>query len=116
MLTVLFLTSLAAPAQQTDTELLRVIACELRELRAVIHRGLVSVPLVEANVRERVQIQARISELEEKRSGIDQKVQEVTNRQAEVRESRIIARHLLSTLPNGLIGPHQNPRTSTVRL
>jgi hypothetical protein len=48
-----------APAQQTqaagqtETELLRAIACEIRELRAVIQQGHILVPLLEANRRER---------------------------------------------------------------
>ena len=43
----------SALAQQTETELLRTIACEIRELRSVVQQGHILVPLLEANRRER---------------------------------------------------------------
>jgi chromosome segregation ATPase len=86
VLTVLFVTSLAAPAQETDTDLLRAILCELKVLRTTVHEGQVFVPLVEANAGERLQIQERISELEQKRSDLDQGVQESIAQQAKIRE------------------------------
>ena len=103
MLNVFFFSSFAAPAQGTDTELLRAILCELRELRVAVHQGQVFVPLVEANARERVQIRARISELEQKRSDLDQGVQDSIAQQARIRE-------LLRKLPRtGRNDPSEEP-------
>jgi uncharacterized protein (DUF3084 family) len=42
-----------ATAQENDTELLRAIVCEIRELRSVVSQGQILVPLLEANQRER---------------------------------------------------------------
>lgn len=104
-LTALFFTSVIAPAQDTDTELLRAILCELKELRSAVHQGQVVGPLVEANTRERVQLQARISKLEKQQSGSDQLIQESIARQAKIREIlRNLSRSGRSELGEEVVG------------
>ena len=55
----------AGLAQQTETELLRVIACEIRELRSVVQQGQILVPLLEANRREREYGSQQLAAVEE---------------------------------------------------
>jgi hypothetical protein len=55
----------SAHAQQTETELLRTIACEIRELRSVIQQGHILVPLLEANRREREYASQQLAGVEE---------------------------------------------------
>jgi chromosome segregation ATPase len=55
----------AAVAQQTETDLLRSIACEIRELRSVVQQGQILVPLLEANRREREYASQQLAAAEE---------------------------------------------------
>ncbi len=85
---LLFLNPLATSAQKPYDDRLSAIACELRELRSVIRQGQILGPLVEANVRERLETQTRISALKGKRDGVNQLVQELSARQARNRRAQ----------------------------
>ena len=95
----------AALAQVDEqTTLLRAMLCELRELRGALSHSQILVPLVEANSRERTQLQVRLSELAEQRSKVDVEVQDATARQAKIRE---ILQQLARPQPKG--SPSEHP-------
>ena len=82
----MLLSAQSASAQQTDTELLKAILCELKELRAAVRQSQVFAPLVEANIREWEQVQAQVTKLEEKLRELDQAIQATAARQRDATE------------------------------
>ena len=66
IVTLLVATHTVSPAiaQQTQTELLQAIVCEIRELRSVIQQGQIIAPLLEANRRERELTSRQLAEAE----------------------------------------------------
>ena len=96
------LAPISISAQQTDTELLKAILCELRELRAAVRQGQVSTPLLEANMREREQTLARLTQLEEQMRTLDGAMEANMGIQSHLNES-------LRTLPRvaGGSGPDE---------
>jgi len=72
----------AALAQQTETDLLRVVVCEIRELRSVIQQGHILVPLLEANRREREYASQQLAGVEGQLRQARERAEHLVTRQA----------------------------------
>lgn len=75
-----------SPAQEANTELLREILCELKELRAAVRQGQVFAPLVDANIREREQARKQVTELERRVRDTERAVQDALALQTQLRD------------------------------
>ena len=82
------LTPTVAPAQDSDTELLKAILCEVKELRAALLQGQVAAPLLEASMRERENARNRLTKLQEQHGALAQTVQATLSRQSELHEAQ----------------------------
>lgn len=87
VLAVAALVPFSVSAQESDSELLRAILCELKELRAAVRQGQVFAPLVDANLREREQVQGQVAGLRDRVSELEQVVEEQSEQQVEIRLS-----------------------------